>query len=136
MNNGNGNGKAVSPAKLAANRANALKSTGPRTPEGKAKVRRNARKHGLLAREAVIMDGDGKEDIAEFEALLEDLAKDLAPECPIEEIFVEKIADCYWRLRRARRCEIGLLRKGLDTYRADFYDPEFDEGGEVNFRDL
>jgi hypothetical protein len=37
------------PALLARNRANALKSTGPRTPEGKACVRLNALKHGRRA---------------------------------------------------------------------------------------
>ena len=37
----------TSPARLAANRRNALKSTGPKTPEGKAASRLNAFKHGL-----------------------------------------------------------------------------------------
>src|ERR1035438_3434692 len=37
------------PGRLAANRANALKSTGPRTPEGKASSSQNARKHGFTA---------------------------------------------------------------------------------------
>ena len=38
---------AVSEKKRAANRANARASTGPRTPAGKARVARNARRHGL-----------------------------------------------------------------------------------------
>ena len=38
----------VSPRKLEANRRNALKSTGPKTPTGKAYSRRNALKHGLF----------------------------------------------------------------------------------------
>ncbi len=36
-----------------ANRRNALKSTGPKTPEGKAAVRHNATKHGLLSQEVL-----------------------------------------------------------------------------------
>ena len=37
----------ASPVQLAANRQNAAKSTGPRWPDGKARVAKNARKHGL-----------------------------------------------------------------------------------------
>ena len=40
-----------SPAQLAANRANGLKSTGPKTAEGKAISRRNALKHGMAGRD-------------------------------------------------------------------------------------
>src|SRR5271157_3560755 len=39
----------VSPEQLAANRANAASSTGPRTPEGKLRSSQNARKHGFTA---------------------------------------------------------------------------------------
>jgi hypothetical protein len=54
----------VTPAKIEANRKNSLKSTGPKTPQGKAVVRYNALKHGILAREAVITEGDGREERA------------------------------------------------------------------------
>jgi hypothetical protein len=37
----------TSPAKIAANRRNALRSTGPRSAAGKARARRNAFRHGL-----------------------------------------------------------------------------------------
>jgi hypothetical protein len=53
----------ASAAQVLANRSNAQKSTGPRTPEGKAVVSQNAVKHGLLAREVVIKG----EDSGEFE---------------------------------------------------------------------
>jgi hypothetical protein len=49
---------------IEANRQNAHASTGPRTPEGKAKVSRNPEKHGLFSRQVVI---EG-EDAAEFDA--------------------------------------------------------------------
>ena len=40
----------ISERKLLANRANARRSTGPRTKAGKAASRRNALKHGILSR--------------------------------------------------------------------------------------
>ncbi len=39
----------VTPAKLAANRANAHRATGPRTPQGRQRTRLNALKHGLCS---------------------------------------------------------------------------------------
>ena len=38
---------AASPARIAANRKNAQQSTGPKTPEGKARSRANALEHGM-----------------------------------------------------------------------------------------
>ena len=49
-----------------ANKENAKKSSGPLTKEGKAISKRNAFKHGLLAKEIVINAGDGKEDYEKF----------------------------------------------------------------------
>jgi hypothetical protein len=43
----------TSDKKAQANRRNALQSTGPKTPEGKAAVRWNALKHGLLSKESL-----------------------------------------------------------------------------------
>ena len=45
----------ASAAQTIANRLNAQKSTGPRTPEGKAVVSQNAVKHGLLAEQVVLL---------------------------------------------------------------------------------
>jgi hypothetical protein len=65
--------KAVSDAKLAANRANALKSCGPRTPEGKAISRLNAVKHGLYAETVVIPGEDGELFDSRFDTWSRDL---------------------------------------------------------------
>ena len=55
----------ATPAQINANRANALKSTGPRSVEGKSAARFNALKHGIDAASIVIPG----EDPAEYEAL-------------------------------------------------------------------
>lgn len=107
--------RTTSLAKIKSNRKNALKSTGPKTPKGKRIVKWNALKHGLLAKEIVIEVGDGKEDGAEFNRLFSRLWNELQPVGVLEEMLVEKIATCYWRLKRVIRCETGEIRKRADT---------------------
>ena len=104
--------KEVSLRKVQANRRNALRSTGPKTLEGKRFVRWNALKHGLLAREVVLPARECVENDAEFRNLLGHLRHDLQPSGVLEEILVEKIAVCYWRLRRVLRSETGEIRSG------------------------
>jgi hypothetical protein len=107
------NGNGISPQKLAANRRNAQLSTGPRTEEGKRRSRRNALKHGVLASALLITEGEGAEDPAEFNELLDGLRRDLAPVGNLEEMLVEKIAVCWWRQKRVLSCEAGLVRRAF-----------------------
>jgi len=107
--------KAASEKQRTANQKNAKKSTGPKTPAGKTKAARNALKHGLLAREVVITGHDLTERRADFDAFLADLCTELQPRGLIEETLVERIATCYWRLRRVQRFEVGAIRGTLDT---------------------
>ena len=90
----------VTKAKIEANRRNAQLSTGPKTPEGKAAVRYNVLKHGILAKEVVIAVGDGREDGGRFEELLSGLPDELNPLGVLKEMLVEKIAVSFWRLGR------------------------------------
>jgi len=84
-------------AQINANQINAQKSTGPRTPEGKAKVAQNALKHGLLARQAVIPG----EDDEEFDRYRQQMYAELAPVGLVEERLIERIVGLSWRLQRA-----------------------------------
>jgi hypothetical protein len=107
--------KTVSIQKAQASRRNGRRSRGPRSPMGKRISRWNALQHGLLASEVVIPAGEGKERRAKYAALLARLCQDLRPANALEEVLVENIAVCYWRLRRPLRCETGEIRKGLDN---------------------
>jgi len=111
--------KALSPQRIAANQANAVKSTGPKTPAGKAIVGKNAVTHGLFAREVVIAAGEGKESFDEFDGLLKRLREDRKPEGELEDLLVQKMAATVWRQRRLYRFEVGAIRQDLNTVEAD-----------------
>ena len=84
-----------------ANRANAQKSTGPKTPEGKAAVRLNGLKHGLAA-ETILVPG---EDPAKFQALLDDYIAEYQPATPTDEFLVRQLVMADWRMARLHRIE-------------------------------
>jgi hypothetical protein len=88
-----------------ANRENALKSTGPRTPEGKDVVRMNALKHGLLSKET-LLPGEDEKALRELDERLRD---ELQPMGELEDLLVERIIASYWRLRRLGRVEAGIF---------------------------
>lgn len=95
----------TSEKKIEANRRNALKSTGPRTTEGKANVRLNALKHGLLSQE-VLLPGEDGEALRE---LGESLRTELQPIGELENLLVDRIIAAFWRLQRLGRVEVGIF---------------------------
>jgi hypothetical protein len=80
------------------NRRNAIKSTGPKTDQGKAIARRNAVRHGLTAADPTMF---GVEEGSLFRSLHEQLVEELSPRSLVEAGLVHRIALCLWRLRRA-----------------------------------
>ena len=97
----------VTEQRVAANRTNAAKSTGPRTKEGKAIAARNAVKHGLLCDEVRI--GEFPDEVREvFNVFRDMLLSRLEPEGQVEQLLAERVVAAAWRLRRAGRME-GLL---------------------------
>jgi hypothetical protein len=95
----------ASVAQIQANRSNAQKSTGPRTPEGKAAATRNAVKHGLLAEQVVIKG----EDPEEFDLYRAGMLAELAPVGAVEEMLAERAVSLAWRLRRAERLQSAVF---------------------------
>ena len=95
---------------IEANRRNALKSTGPITPEGKARSSRNAIRHGLTA-ETVIA---GLEDVEDYQAFEAAVTADYDAETAVERELVLRLASVLWRLRRATGIETGLFESVTD----------------------
>src|SRR5215467_1459672 len=90
---------------IEANRLNALKSTGPRTDEGKQRSRCNALRHGLTA-ETVIANLEDKQDYEAFETAVTSCYD---TESAVERELVLRLASVLWRLRRAIGIETVLF---------------------------
>lgn len=111
--------KRVTDKQLAANRANALRSTGPRTPAGKAAVRYNALSHGILASAVIPEALEPYESREAFDALHATLCAEFSPANAVERLLVEQIAIAYWRLARLYRSEAGAIAKARDDVPRD-----------------
>jgi hypothetical protein len=86
-------------SQILANRLNAQKSTGPRTPQGKAVASQNSVKHGLRAENDVIIS----ESEADFDLFRQQFLNELKPTSPVESFLAERIVSLSWRLKRAGR---------------------------------
>jgi hypothetical protein len=90
---------------IEANGRNALRSTGPRTEEGKRSSRANAYRHGLTA-ETVVARVEDEGDYQAFEAAV---IADYDARTAVERELVLRLASLLWRLRRATAVETDLL---------------------------
>ena len=95
----------TSAARVAANRLNAQRSTGPRTAEGKARSRANAFKHGLTGAGVALPT----EDQSRVEARFVQFQEDLAPADMLGMVLVQEMALMSVRLDRAARHEAATL---------------------------
>ena len=96
---------AISEAQLAANRANAQKSTGPVTQQGKETTRLNAVKHGVT-QQVMVMPAPQMEAYLDFN---KEMQLAYAAANPIEKQLVQTIIDTQWRLNLARNIEFSLF---------------------------
>jgi hypothetical protein len=113
-------------AQINANRLNAQKSTGPTSPEGKARSSLNALKSGIDAW-SVIIPG---EDPAELEALTATFLLQHHPTDPNQLSLVDTLIFAEWTQRRLRRIEAQLWNYQLECLdknltRAEFQDPSY-----------
>jgi hypothetical protein len=98
---------ALSPRRIEANRRNASRSTGPRTPKGKARVARNAIKHGFFAS----TERWTLRQHRDFEELMAGLREDFQPRDTHEDGCVATIAASYVRMAALWRYENIAARK-------------------------
>src|ERR687897_3664621 len=93
-------------ARAEASRRNGAKSSGPKTPEGKARSAQNALKHGFRAQKHVVLPG---ENAAEFAALEAALMEELAPEGALQAALAQRVVSAVWRLSRAEALQVDLF---------------------------
>jgi hypothetical protein len=110
----------TSPQQLSANRANAQKSTGPTSSDGKAKVSHNALKTGLTGR-TVLLPSD---DVAAYQAHTERVFLQYSPEAGEESRLAQSIADTLWRLERIPALEAGIYAIGRRELASQFADEQ------------
>ena len=91
----------ATPKQNDANRQNAQKSTGPRSPEGKAASRFNALKSGIDAKAQVIPG----EDPDQLEVLVAEYQERFSTAAPERRLLVDTLVTAEWLLRRLNRAE-------------------------------
>jgi hypothetical protein len=103
--------KPISEKQLAANRANAAKSTGPKSPEGRANSSQNTCKHGLSSANFTVIRLEDTEEIARLRA---DLISVYQPVNSQELFALEQMAIRQQAMLRAARFEAGMFSACLN----------------------
>ena len=96
--------------RAAINRLNAVKSTGPRTADGKRRSSQNALKHGLRAESPL----PPCEDLPAFSVFRAQLEQELAPRTYTQRELFDQIISVMWRLRRMPEAQAQLFMPELD----------------------
>jgi hypothetical protein len=111
-----------SPEQIAANQANAQRSTGPTSSEGKLKISHNALKTGLTGRTVLLPS----EDVAAYQAHVQRVFDEYGPVTGEEQRLAHCVADTLWRLERIPVLEAGIYAIGRRQL-ADQFADESDE---------
>src|SRR5580698_3335553 len=102
----------LSEKQLAANRANAQLSTGPKSEEGKRRSSLNARRHNLTGQVTAMPE----EDRIAHDAFAEALIKSMAPQGALELQLAQRIATDSWRLNRSSAIEDNIFALGFNDH--------------------
>jgi hypothetical protein len=110
----------ASPAQVKANRANSKLSTGPRTPEGRARSSRNGTSHGLSAADLIVFPGEEQA----FADLRTSLLQDLRPVGAHQLEVFDQLVYHAWNRRRVRGLIANMARSlGFDPAASPFAEP-------------
>jgi hypothetical protein len=122
----------TSAKQIAANQANAKKSTGPK-PESWEKTKMNALRHGLTGQVNLMPD----EDREAHDKFCAAIVESLAPEGALEIQFSQAIAEDNWRMNRGRAIETNMFAVGNIGTGTDFGHPEINAAANAaqNFAD-
>ncbi len=109
-----------SPERVAANRRNALLSTGPRTAEGKERSRQSSLKHGLTGAGIVIPP----EDVAEVERRSAAFHAERPASGEVGDVLIRRMAVLSVRMDRAVSQEHAAITENVSRALAEFEVPE------------
>jgi hypothetical protein len=84
--------------------------TGPRTPAGKSRSKRNAVKHGFFSQAIVVLPHESQK---ELDDLVKGLRRTHKPKGWLEDLFVDEIAMIFWRYRRFVRAQFRDIDLGI-----------------------
>ena len=116
----------ISPAKLESCRRNSLKSTGPKTPEGRAKSSMNALKHGMRSKKLALF----REESYEFENRRMKWMSIADPDDDIGEFLVNQFVSQSFELEQVERAQRERLTRLIE----DSDESEFDAVHELGKR--
>jgi hypothetical protein len=106
--------KPTSAARLAANRVNAQKSTGPKTDAGRNASKLNALKHGIFSSEILVRGRFLEENHEEFAELHQSLCAAYEPVGAAEAMLVDQLVTNFWRTRRLQKAEAAEIALSVD----------------------
>ncbi len=110
----------ASEARIRANQANALRSTGPKTAEGKERSRRNGLKHGLTGQGVVIPE----EDLAESERRTAAFRAERPDSGEVGAVLIRRMAVLSVRMDRAVNHEHAAIAANVSRALDEFEAPE------------